>query len=122
MPSMADAARRPMPAAPPMMARPAPMPAAKYARALGSIEVPPERVVDGDRSSMRGVGVHADEDRSEQREDVGLDEGDQDLEQHDEEAERDRDRAHQPPARPVELGEEGDEQEQRRDHHMPGQP
>src|SRR3990172_11601962 len=104
MPSMADAARRPMPAAPPMMATPAPMPAAKYARALGSIEVPPERVVDGDRSSMHGVGVHADEDGGEQREDVGLDEGDQDLEKHDEEAERSEERAHQHPTHPVELG------------------
>ena len=37
MPSMAAAARRPMPAAAPMTVRPAPMPAAKYAKALGSM-------------------------------------------------------------------------------------
>ena len=39
MPSMAEAASLPMPAAPPMMVRPAPMPAAKYASPLGSVGI-----------------------------------------------------------------------------------
>src|SRR5512142_1827519 len=80
MPSIAAAARRPMPAAPPMMVRPAPMPAAKKARDLGSMCVVPPR------GSMRRVRVHADEDGGEQGEDVGLDEGDQHLQQEDEQA------------------------------------
>src|SRR5262245_33122542 len=80
MPSIADAARRPMPAAPPMIVRPAPMPAAKYARALGSMGFFPPVTL----SLVRGMRVHPDEDGGEQREDVGLDQRHQQLEQHDE--------------------------------------
>src|SRR5262245_35555756 len=95
MPSRADAARRPIPAAPPMMVRPAPMPAATYARALGSVGM--SRFLLQCFASMCGMRVHSDEDGREQREDERLDEGDQQLQEHDEEAEAQRDGDHGDP-------------------------
>ena len=61
---------------------------------------------------MRGMGVHPDEDRCEQREDVGLDERDQDLQHHDEKGEHERDRHHPYAEGEVDAGHQGDEEEQ----------
>src|SRR5215510_4654899 len=103
MPSSAEAARRPMPAPPPMIARPAPMPAPRYASPLGSIVLFLLSLCGRHVESVRRVRVHSDEDGGEQREDVGLDEGHQQLEQHDEDGEHDRDRRPRGAGQPVQL-------------------
>src|SRR5262245_45082930 len=121
MPSSAEAARRPMPAPPPMIARPAPMPAPRYASPLGSILVLLLSRSSHEIDLVRRVRVHADEDRGEQREDVGLDEGDEQLEQHDEDREQERDRRHRYAGEPVQLTHQRDQQQERRDHHVAGQ-
>src|SRR5512143_3735041 len=112
MPSMAAAASLPMPAAAPTMVRPAPRPAERWASAKGFMCVVPPGTCERLPLSMRRVSVLTDEDGGEQGEDVGLDEGDQDLEQHEEEGERDRDRGHHHTACPVDLGDQRDQQDQ----------
>jgi len=76
---------------------PAPMPAAKYAMTLGFILGFLLSVSCHSKIKCAGLRVHADEDGGEQREDVGLDEGDQHLEEQEMKSGADRDRCQAAP-------------------------
>src|SRR2546425_12064086 len=95
LPSIAAAASLPMPAAPPMTVSPAPMPAAKYASEF------PSSMPDSS-ASMLWMHRHADEQRRQHRENVGLQEDDQDLDAADEERQRQREADPYPDALPDE--------------------